>query len=150
MKNTFLFRTYREFKLLFLVLIVFMVGTLWFALKSREEFPFLLFGMYSLKEEAQETYVSYVVNLHGKDIVYSDLPDAKRELITSPLQQFYGHPREHIDEVGFNHWLFVYLVKLYTPEGMYMKVFKQRCSYNTAGKPRILKRELLFDLHENR
>ena len=82
LKNTFLFRVYREFKLLFVMLIVFMVGTLWFALKSREEFPFLLFGMYSLKEEAQEEYIAYSIVVDGNEIIYKSMSDAQRELVS--------------------------------------------------------------------
>ena len=85
LENAFLFRLYREFKLLFGIAVVFLFGTLWFALKSHEEFPFLLFGMYSLKEETQEEYLAYSIVVDGEEIVYRNMNDAQHELIATSL-----------------------------------------------------------------
>lgn len=138
MKNTFLFRTYREFKLLFLVLIVFMVGTLWFALKSREEFPFLLFGMYSLKEETQEDYITYSIVVVGKEIVYKNMYDAQSELVSTTLSNTVA-VNNPLSNNGFAEWL-----KRYTTGGKPMEVYKLTCMYLPDGKPQIKKRELIY------
>src|SRR5688572_7538046 len=92
-KNTFLFRLFNADKKLLAVIAFFASGTLYcvfncntFLFTRRcEEFPFLLYGMYSLKAEAQETYTAYSFVIDGKEVNYSKLKDSQRELITSPL-----------------------------------------------------------------
>lgn len=138
MKNTFLFRVYREFKLLFVVAIIFIVGTLWFALKSREEFPFLLFGMYSLKEEAQEEYIAYSIMVDGSEIVYKNMYDPQRELVSTTLSNTVA-VNGLLSNTSFTNWL-----KGYTAGGNPMEIYKLTCTYLPDGKPQITKRELIY------
>ena len=138
LRNTFLFKVYREFKLLFVVVIVFMVGTLWFALKSREEFPFLLFGMYSLKEEAQEEYIAYSIVVDDNEIVYKNMNDAQRELVSTALSNTVAI-KNPLSNTGFANWL-----KRYTADNKPMEIYKLTCLYLLNGKPQIKKRELIY------
>ncbi len=138
MKNTFLFRVYREFKLLFVGAIIFIVGTLWFALKSREEFPFLLFGMYSLKEEAQEEYIAFSIMVDGSEIVYKNMYDAQCELVSTSLINTLA-VNNPLSNKGFTEWL-----KRYTTGGKPMEVYKLTCMYLPDGKSQIKKRELIY------
>ena len=138
LKNTFLFRVYREFKLLFVMLIVFMVGTLWFALKIREEFPFLLFGMYSLKEEAQEEYIAYSIVVDGNEIIYKSMSDAQRELASTTLINTLAI-NNPLSNTGFTNWL-----KRYKAGNKPLEIYKLTCLYLPDGKPLIMKRELIY------
>jgi hypothetical protein len=139
MKNTFLFRIYHEFKLLFVVAIVFIVVTLWFSLKSREEFPFLLFGMYSLKEEGQDEYISYSIVVDGKEMVYKNMNDAQHELVSTTLSNTISSNTNPLATVAFTNWL-----KSYTVQGKSMEIYKLTCLYSQEGKPLIKKRELIY------
>jgi hypothetical protein len=138
-KNSFLFRLYVEFKLLFVVMMIWIVGTLWFAMKSREEFPFLLFGMYSLQEEPKEEYITYSIVVNGKEMIYQNLPDAKQELIESSLSHAVTLKTNPLANSGFINWL-----KAYTADGEPVEIYKLTCLYSEEGKPEIKKRELIY------
>ncbi len=142
LKNTFLFRAYKEFRLLFVVVCIWAVGSLYYALKSHEEFPFLLFGMYSLKEEAQLDYVAYSVVVDGHEIVYEDLPDAEKELIATSVgnaADVITSQNRTIASAGFINW-----VKRYAANGKPLEIYRLTCLYASDGNPLIKKRELLY------
>ena len=135
----FLFRLYREFKLLFVVVVVLLLGTLWFALKSHEEFPFLLYGMYSLKEESQNEYIAYSIVVHGKEIVYQNRPDAQQELVAGALRGAVSLPTNPLANEAFIHWL-----RAYSTNGEPLEIYKLTCVYAADGKPQIQQRELIY------
>ena len=85
LKNTFLFRLFRADKLLFGVIAFYMLGVAYYALRQREEFPFFLYGMYSLKEKPQPTYSTYSIVIDDVEIRYARLRDAQRELMTASI-----------------------------------------------------------------
>lgn len=138
LKNTFLFRAYHEFKLLFVLVVIFVAGTLWFALKSHEEFPFLLFGMYSWKEEAQEEYLVYSIVVDGEEIVYRNMNDAQHELVATSLSNTVA-VNNPLSNTGFNNWL-----KRYTSGNKPMEIYKLTCLYTQEGQPFVRKRELIY------
>ena len=139
MKNNFLYRIYHTFKLLFVVALVFIVGTIWFSLKSHEEFPFLLFGMYSLKETPQDEYVSYSIVIDGKEMVYKNMNDAQHELVTTSLSNSISANANPLTTVHFLNWL-----KNYTAHCKPMEIYKLTCLYSPEGIPLIKKRELIY------
>src|SRR3954465_11714962 len=93
-KETYLSRLYKADKKVFALVALFILGTVYCIIncntflfsKRCEEFPFLLYGMYSLREEPQPTYTSYSLVIDGKEVNYSRLKDSQRELILSPLE----------------------------------------------------------------
>ncbi|HLP52603.1 MAG TPA: hypothetical protein VK154_17060 [Chitinophagales bacterium] len=126
-QNTFIYKAYREFKLLFAIVGVWAIGTLWFALHSREEFPFLLFGMYSLKEEARSEYETYSVVVDGKELVYADYRDARRELLVSAVSN--NAARNTLAAERFQLWV------KQTTGGKPFEIVKRKYSYNDKGQP---------------
>lgn len=155
-ENTYLFRLFRADKKLFAVIVFFMTGTLYCVFnchtflftKRCEEFPFLLYGMYSLPVEAQKTYTTYSFVIDGKEVNYSKLKDSQKELITSPLL----HAIPLMDSIEANkekvnrlkQWLFRYSVDMRGLETNGMEVYKLTCAYNKSGLPEVLKKELLY------
>ncbi|MES2621498.1 MAG: hypothetical protein V4615_11665 [Bacteroidota bacterium] len=156
LKNTFLLRLFKTDKKLFVVILFFIVGTMYcivncntFLFTRRcEEFPFLLYGMYSLPEETQETYTTYSFVIDGKEVNYAKLKDSQRELITSPLLHAFplmdstGANKEKINKL--KQWLFRYSVDMRGLETNAMDVYKLTCAYNKNGLPEVLKKELLY------
>lgn len=139
LRHTYLFRLYREFKLLFVVVLIFILGTTYFALKSHEEFPFLLFGMYSLKEKDQGEYIAYSVVIDGKELIYANMRDAEVELLETSLSNAISLKSNLFATPEFTNWL-----RNYTAGGKPMEIYKLTCSYAQQGKPQIKKRELIY------
>ena len=110
LSNSFLFRLYRTDKKLFVLIVVYCLGVLFFALKQREEFPFLLYGMYSLKENPQESYITYQISVNSKPLIYSNFKDAQTELISSRLahKAEIFRVRKDIEADAYIHWLSEY------------------------------------------
>lgn len=126
-KHTFLYKCYREFKLLFVIVVIWAVGTVWFALHSREEFPFLLFGMYSLKEETRQEYETYSLIVDGKELLYADYRDARREMLQSTISNV--NANTPLTNEPFLHWI------KQTTGNKPFQIIKRRYSYNDRGQP---------------
>jgi hypothetical protein len=47
-----------------------MFGVLYYASRQREEFPFFLYGMYSLNELPQQNYYTYSITIGDQEIKY--------------------------------------------------------------------------------
>lgn len=139
LQHTYLFRLYREFKLLFIVVLIFILGTTYFALKSHEEFPFLLFGMYSLKEKDQGEYIAYSVVVDGKELIYANMRDAEVELVETSLSNAFSLKSNPVATPAFANWL-----KSYASGDEPMEIYKLTCLYTQQGKPLIKKRELIY------
>jgi hypothetical protein len=148
LKNTYLFRLFRHDKLLFAVISLYMLGILYYALRQREEFPFLLYGMYSLKEKPQDAYIAYSIKVDDTEIKYSKLRDSQRELITSTLENAESliakGKLNATDENKFKAWLMNYCLDMRMPNDSKMDVFKLSCNYDSAGQIKVLKRELVY------
>ncbi len=156
LKATYLYRLFNADKKLFALVSVFIAGTLYCIIncntflfaKRCEEFPFLLYGMYSLREEPQQTYTTYSFVIDGKQVNYSKLKDSQRELITSPL--IHAVPLMNSTEANaekvnrFKEWLFRYSVDMRGLEKNTMDVYQLTCAYDKEGSPHIIKKELLY------
>jgi len=147
-KNTFLFRVFEKDKLLFGVIALYMLGVSYYMLRQREEFPFFLYGMYSLKEKPQETYSTYSINVDDQEIKYGKLRDAQRELITSTLDNavplLVEHKLSAADENKFKSWLMKYCLDMRLTSDSKMDIFKLTCNYDAAGQVKVLKKELVY------
>jgi hypothetical protein len=148
LKNTFLFRLFRQDKLLFTGIAIYMAGVSYYALRQREEFPFFLYGMYSLKEKPQDSYTAYSIKVDDTEIKYSKLRDAQRELITStvdhaaPLLAQGKLSKE--DESKFKSWLMNYCLDMRMTSDSRMDVIKLSCNYDSVGQIKVLKKELVY------
>ncbi|HLP19326.1 MAG TPA: hypothetical protein VK174_03460 [Chitinophagales bacterium] len=127
LQNSFLVTAYKEFKLLFAIVAVWAIGTLWFALHSREEFPFLLFGMYSLKEEAKPEYITYTLVVDGKELIYADYRDARRELLVSAVSN--NAAGNTLAAERFQLWV------KQTTGGKPFEIVQRKYRYNDKGQP---------------
>ena len=148
LKNTFLFRLFSKEKLLFAVIAIYMTGVLYYALRQREEFPFLLYGMYSLREPAKDTYTTYSVEVDGMEIRYGKLRDAQRELITTTMDNalplIEAGKLSSEDEANFKAWLMRYCLDMRLSGDNKMNIFKLTCAYDDKAQIKILKKELVY------
>ena len=144
--NTFLYRVFQSDKKLFVVFTVYVLGVLYFALRQREEFPFLLYGMYSLKEESKPLYITYQIAIDGKILETTKLKDAKSELITSSLVHIAASIKtgeaNNSDLAEYAKWLLKYV-----GEGNFLGIYELTCRYNNNGEPLVVKRELIYANH---
>jgi hypothetical protein len=148
LKNTFLFRLFRHDKLLFSIIVIYMVCVFYHVLKQREEFPFFLYGMYSLKEKPQDTYTAYSIKVDDTEIKYSKLRDAQRELITSSIDHaaplLASGKLSKADENRFKIWLMNYCLDMRMTSDSRMDVIKLNCNYDSLGLVKILNKELVY------
>ena len=127
-QHTFLHKAYREFKLLFAMVAVWAVGTLWYALHSHEEFPFMLFGMYSLKQEAKPEYTQYaLITADGKEFIYANLKDPQRELLQHGMVQVVTDTNA---APAFSKW-----VRQHITGGQTFTIVQRNYTYNAIGHP---------------
>lgn len=143
LKQTYLGRVLKENRALFILMCAYVLGILYYASRQREEFPFLLYGMYSLKEEAQPEYITYSISIGGKEINYDALPDAKKELITVPLANaIAAQQRLELDVSALaklQAWLYDYTGG--KNKGGKMIITKLTCKYGEDGRPVIVNKE---------
>ena len=148
LKNTFLFKLFSKDKLLFAVIVAYMLGVLYYASLQREEFPFFLYGMYSLKEAPKDTYSTYSIEVDEQQIKYSKLRNSQRELISSTM----GHAIPLItagklsttDETRFKTWLMNYCLDMRLVGDSKMDIYKLTCGYDSVGQVKILKKDLIY------
>ncbi len=142
LKNTFIYKAFHTDKKLFAVFVLYTLGLLYFALKQREEFPFLLFGMYSLKEETKPSYITYQIAVDGKLLETTKLKDAKAELITSPLSHIASSQNHESDSSNlaiYASWLLKYV-----GDGNSVAIHKLTCSFKSNGEPIVTNKELIY------
>lgn len=145
LNNTWLYRLWQTDRKLFAVIVLYLTGIAWFALRQQEEFPFLLYGMYSLKEESKETYTTYAIHIDGKEVRYTDMWDLEKEMITAPLLHAVSYfeagklSKEQMQTLYA--WLFRYIADMRMIEDNTLKVEKLTCTYDAEGRVQILKRE---------
>lgn len=143
--NTYLGSVLKENRALFILMAAYVLGILYFAARQREEFPFLLYGMYSLKENAQPEYIAYTISIGDKEISYDELPDSKKELVTVPLANaLAAQERFEMDGmalVKLQAWLYEYTGA--KEQGGKMTINKLTCKYGADGRPIIINKETI-------
>jgi len=134
-------RMWQTDRKLFVVISVYLVGLLWYAANRREEFPFLLYGMYSMKEYPQTEYSSYIIKVAGKDVPYTRLWDTQKEMIVSPLwhaMDLYGNNELDSKKLTeLQQWLFRYIADMRFVEDNTLQVYKTTCFYDEAGNLKV-------------
>jgi hypothetical protein len=148
--QTYLIRLFHVDKKLFSIVALYVIGILYCIIncntylfaKRCEEFPFLLYGMYSLPEKNAETYTTYSIVIDGKEVNYSRLKDSQRELILSSLAHLnFG---DTLQTKQYMEWLFRYAVDMRGLETNRMDVYKLTCSYQEDGSPKLQRKDLLY------
>lgn len=125
---------------------LYVVGVLYCAAHQREEFPFLLYGMYSLKETRQNEYVTYQIKVNGVELDYRMLPDAKRELVTSVLYK--AAATGNADELQkIKLWLSRYLARE-NQDGTIIEINRLVCTYGANGRPFVLSNKPIAEYAE--
>lgn len=129
----YLYRVFTHSKLLFTFFLLFVFGTLISAYRTQEQFPFLLYGMYSQKEFAQANYTTYRMEISGQPIIWSNLPDAQHELIQTTLLNAIGlRESNRINDAEwekFMRWLFVYSADMRMIDENVMSIYEVNCRY---------------------
>lgn len=136
-------------KRLFALIAIYITGLAWFALRQHEEFPFLLYGMYSLKEKPQDTYIAYAIKVDGKEVRYTTLWDLQKEMIVSPLTHAIplyesGKISEH-EMKQLYAWLFRYMADMRMVEDNTMTIEKLTCRYAPNGSAEVINRETVIN-----
>lgn len=148
-EQLFLVKLYRHSKALFTVAVLYILCILAGCFFSHEEFPVFLFGMYSMKEPEQVEYETYSITVGGQKVIYDDLFDAQREVITSPLYHLVSNTdsatatNTHV--LKLSKWLFSYIADMRLIENNTMQIQKIVCRYNSAGKPIVVKSEPIIN-----
>jgi hypothetical protein len=148
LEKLFLYKLLKADKALFAFVCLYMLGILYYSLRQREEFPFLLYGMYSLKETPQPTYTTYSIQLEGQEIKYAKLRDPQREMISStvinavPMME--SGKMGNDDELKLKKWLMEYCGDVRLMGENKMDVYRLTCSYDQDGKAQILKKDLIY------
>lgn len=88
MKNTYLAKLRNEDMLLFILVLFFILGQLFFTIKGVETFPFLNYGMYSAPIENQDSITIYRLNLCGQNISISKLTDCQKDIVYNTICQY--------------------------------------------------------------
>lgn len=147
-ENSFLKKLYRTDKVLFAALCLYVLGVLYYAAHQREEFPFLLYGMYSLREEPRQTYFAYSIEIAGQEIKYVKLRNTQRELINSTLDHamplIENHQMSDDDKLKLEKWLMAYCGDVRLTGQNKMDIYKLTCNYTDKGKVQVLKKDLVL------
>ena len=146
MEKLYLVKLFKHDKLLFGIVALYLLGILYGVARSREQFPFLLYGMYSLKEEPKASYTTYDIQIAGQQVDYDHLWDSQGEMIKAPLLHYASLTagRDSISNGQFMRWLFSYAADMRLIEQNTMQVYRLTASYNANGIPSVTNRELIF------
>lgn len=140
LKHTFLYRVFQADKKLFAVFVLYTLGVLYGVRYSREEFPFLLYGMYSLPERKLQEYTTYRIDVDGRTIPFTAMWDSKKELLTSPLSGYDNLTENY--RVRFQQWMLRYVS---ANTGKKLTVYRLTCRYTTNGMPEVISQTELFN-----
>jgi hypothetical protein len=143
-EQLFLVKLYRHSKMLFAIAAIYIMCLLLGCAFSHEEFPVFLFGMYSMKEPEQTEYETYSITAGGQEVVYDNLFDAQREVITSPLYHLAANA-SHQNVSQLSKWLFAYIADMRLVENNTMQIQKITCCYNSSGIPVVLRKETIIN-----
>lgn len=149
-KNTFLYQLFKTDKVLFAVFIIYWVGVAFGWRLDREQFPFLLYGMYSLKEKPKDSYTAYTIEINEKEILASQLLNPKKENIFTTTSHFDDilESDDHADnKLSFFKWLLRYSDKHGLTSNS-IKVYKVECQYDMSGKLSVKEKKLIGQYDE--
>lgn len=146
MERTYFGQLYRADKLLFGVLVLYVLGMCFFALRQREEFPFLLYGMYSLKETEQPETISTLELIVANDTLQlSSLRDPQRELIATTIEHAISNDLDSLQKQQLQAWIFRYVADMRMVASNTMQVHQLTASVDAQGKIGAVQRKIIYD-----
>jgi len=146
LENTYFIQLLRTDKLLFVLIAVYVLGLGYFALRQREEFPFLLYGMYSLKVEQQPQSISTIELIIANDTLpLSTLRDPQRELLATTLGHAVQCEPDSLQLRALQAWIFRYVADMRMVASNKMQVHRLSASVDEGGNIGSVKREIIFD-----
>lgn len=152
-KDTFLTRLFRTDKAVFVVVMIYLAGIAYGWRLDREEFPFLLYGMYSLKEEPKKSYNTYLIEANGKEIQQHWLLNPKKELMittTAHVMELLDGGMSEKNNSAFGKWLVSYGARGEERTKKEMKVYQVSCRYDEKGKASVTSKEMVYSYEEER
>ena len=150
LKNIFLFRLYQTDKALFVFLFLYMAGLAYGWRLDREQFPFLLYGMYSLKEKPKDSYNTYTIEINNNEIKSYDLLNPKKETVfttTSHFSELIESEANTTNKQSFYKWLLRYTDKKDSTHNS-IKIYRIECQYYISGKAAIKDRKVIGKHYE--
>lgn len=145
-RDTYFGQLFQTDKLLFGLLLILLIGTGYFALRQREEFPFLLFGMYSLKETKRPTSISTIELIVANDTLQlSTLRDPQRELIATTIEHALANNLDSVQEQALQAWIFRYVADMRMVASNTMQVHRLSATVDESGGIGMVKREIIYD-----
>ncbi|MCS6934968.1 MAG: hypothetical protein NZM35_07445 [Chitinophagales bacterium] len=146
LRDTYLFRLYHTSKWLFVAVLLLIVATIHTVYRTREQFPVLLYGMYSLKAYPQREYTIYKIMAGGRNVRYASLPDSQRELIYTTLEHVVAQRTQGkiTDKAWYDFlaWLYRYVTDARLIDEPTIVIKALRCKYE-QGLPRVISEETL-------
>ncbi|MBL0308719.1 MAG: hypothetical protein IPP77_03265 [Bacteroidetes bacterium] len=146
-RTSFPYRLYQTDKLLFAVVGIYVLGLAYGWRLDREEFPFLLYGMYSLKEESKATYSTYSIEFNGKELDQNSLLNPKKELLmttTAHVVPLMDSVLKGEDKESFARWLLrcgAIGNKMHHDE---VNIYKMKALYDESGRINLVHHEAIF------
>jgi hypothetical protein len=86
--NWYLVRVWKQSKLLFLILILFIVFQILFSAKRIQNFPFFTYDMYSRPIEKPDVFTLYIVKSNQKVFDYTQLTNTAENKLLSTVQSY--------------------------------------------------------------
>jgi hypothetical protein len=146
LEKTYFGQLYQADKLLFSILLILVLGTGFFAFRQREEFPFLLYGMCSLKETNRPTSISTLELIVANDTLQlSTLRDPQRELIETTIEHALVNDLDSAQAKKLQAWTFRYVADMRMVASNTMQVHRLSATADEAGGIGMVKREIIYD-----
>lgn len=95
LRETYLFRLFRESKVLFVAVAAFIFLQFFFTFLQRENFPFFHYGMYSSVYQYRDTFDTYQITVSGRQLQGSLWRDHQTQIIWGSLGWFDRLKRNH-------------------------------------------------------
>lgn len=86
--NLFLYRVYRQSKLLFWAMMVFIIGQGFFTWKGVDTMPFYNWGMFSGRFPDKEQYEVLYINVDGRYVPLTKLPRTKLNVLEKAIRYY--------------------------------------------------------------
>jgi len=148
LKDNYFIRLLKADKAFFVLVCIWIIGTLFFARRQSEEFPFLLYGLYSLKVPVQTNFTAYSITLAGQEIKYIKLRDSQEELISSTLENavplIESGKLTKEEELKYKKWLLDFCNDIRLSGDNKMDVYRLTCRYGEGGKAEVFKKDLIL------
>lgn len=88
MQSLYLIRVWKESKILFIGILIFIFFQSFFIIKRVQNFPFFIFDMYSRPIEKPVTFTIYEITKNGKSFDYTALTNTKENVVLNSIRTY--------------------------------------------------------------